>query len=80
MTRTSRTTGADPLHLALVFDLPHTTASRYAGIAQSLLDDRLSAVTESAETAAPTSTCGVGAGLGLGTPRGRCRCRGEWRG
>jgi integrase len=35
------TTGADPLHLALVFNLSHTTASRYAGIAQNLLDDRL---------------------------------------
>jgi hypothetical protein len=30
--------GADPLHLALVFNLSHTTASRYAAIAQSLLD------------------------------------------
>lgn len=35
------TAGADPLHLALVFNLSHTTASRYAGIAQNLLDDRL---------------------------------------
>jgi integrase len=35
------TTGADPLHVALVFNLSHTTASRYAGIAQNLLDDRL---------------------------------------
>lgn len=33
--------GADPLHLALVFNLSHTTASRYAAIAQSLLDDQL---------------------------------------
>jgi len=33
--------GADPLHLALVFNLSQTTASRYARIAQNLLDDRL---------------------------------------
>ncbi|MDT7681190.1 MAG: hypothetical protein QOG57_1500 [Pseudonocardiales bacterium] len=33
--------GADPLHLALVFNLSHTAASRYAIIAQNLLDDRL---------------------------------------
>ena len=33
--------GADPLHLALVFDLSHTTASRYATITQSLLDDQI---------------------------------------
>ncbi|MEO7195458.1 MAG: hypothetical protein ABIZ05_11660 [Pseudonocardiaceae bacterium] len=33
--------GADPLHLALVFNLSHTTANRYAVIAQSLLDDQL---------------------------------------
>lgn len=32
---------ADPLHLALVFNLSHTTASRYAAIAHSLLDDQL---------------------------------------
>ena len=31
------TTGADPLHLALVFNLSHTTASRYAAIAEHLL-------------------------------------------
>jgi integrase len=35
------TAGADPLHLALVFNLSHTTASRYAAIAQSLLDDQI---------------------------------------
>ncbi|MEV7236731.1 hypothetical protein AB0N06_22955 [Streptomyces sp. NPDC051020] len=35
------TVGADPLHLALVFDLSHTTASRYAAIAQNLLDDQI---------------------------------------
>lgn len=33
------TVGADPLHLALVFNLSHTTASSYAAIAQNLLDD-----------------------------------------
>ncbi|MGW6317652.1 hypothetical protein [Streptomyces sp. NPDC055099] len=32
--------GADPLHLALVFNLSHTTASRYAAIARNLLDDQ----------------------------------------
>ncbi|MFI0156465.1 hypothetical protein [Streptomyces lydicus] len=35
------TVGADPLHPALVFNLSHTTASRYAAIAQNLLDDRI---------------------------------------
>ncbi len=35
------TAGPDPLHLALVFNLSHTTASRYAAIAQHLLDDQL---------------------------------------
>jgi hypothetical protein len=35
------TVGPDPLHLALVFDLSHITASRCAAIAQSLLDDEL---------------------------------------
>jgi hypothetical protein len=35
------TVGADPLHLALVFNLSHTTASRYATIAQDLLDDQI---------------------------------------
>jgi integrase len=33
------TAGPDPLHLALVFNLSHTTAGRYAAIAQKLLDD-----------------------------------------
>ncbi|MFI6493777.1 hypothetical protein [Streptomyces sp. NPDC050564] len=33
--------GADPLRLALVFNLSHTAASRYAAIAQNLLDDRI---------------------------------------
>ncbi|MFI6967196.1 hypothetical protein [Streptomyces sp. NPDC050255] len=33
--------GADPLHLALVFNMSHTTASRYAAIAQNLLDDQI---------------------------------------
>jgi integrase len=35
------TVGPDPLHLALVFNLSHTTASRYATIAQHLLDGQL---------------------------------------
>jgi integrase len=35
------TAGPDPLHLALVFNLSHTTASRYAAIAQGLLDDQI---------------------------------------
>jgi len=35
------TVGADPLHLALVFNLAHTTAGRYAKSAQALLDDQL---------------------------------------
>jgi hypothetical protein len=35
------TTGADPLHLALVFNLSHTTASRYSLLAQRLLDGEL---------------------------------------
>ena len=39
--REALTVGADPLHLALVFNLSHTTASRYATIAQSLLDDQI---------------------------------------
>ncbi|GAB2829936.1 hypothetical protein GCM10027073_67930 [Streptomyces chlorus] len=34
------TVGADPLHLTLVFNLSHTTASNYATIAQNLLDDQ----------------------------------------
>lgn len=37
------TTGADPLHLALVFNLSHTTASRYAAIAEHLLTSELTA-------------------------------------
>lgn len=32
---------AAPLHLAQVFNLSHAAASRYAVIAQNLLDDRL---------------------------------------
>jgi hypothetical protein len=35
------TVGADPLHLALVFNLSHTAVSRYAAIAQDLLDDQI---------------------------------------
>lgn len=38
------TVGADPLHLALVFNLAHTTAGRYAHFAQTLLDDQLERV------------------------------------
>jgi len=34
------TVGGDPLHLALVFNLAHTTAGRYAGFAKPLLDDQ----------------------------------------
>ena len=33
------TVGADPLHLTLVFNLSHTTATRYAALAEQLLDD-----------------------------------------
>jgi hypothetical protein len=35
------TTGADPLHLTLMFNLAHTTAGRYAAFAQEMLDDQL---------------------------------------
>jgi len=35
------TIGPDPLHLAMVFNLSHTIANRYAAIAQNLLDDQL---------------------------------------
>ncbi|MBV9163649.1 MAG: hypothetical protein JO281_19335 [Pseudonocardiales bacterium] len=35
------TVGPDPLHLSLVFNLSLSTASRYADIAQRLLDGRL---------------------------------------
>jgi integrase len=40
------TAGPDPLHLSLVFNLSHTTASRYVAIAQHLLDDQLEQPTE----------------------------------
>ncbi|MFB6781959.1 hypothetical protein ACFCX0_32365 [Streptomyces sp. NPDC056352] len=40
------TVGADPLHLALVFNMSHTAASRYAAIAQSLLDDQVEQAAE----------------------------------
>lgn len=33
------TASPDPLHLSLVFDISHTTASRYADIARALLDE-----------------------------------------
>jgi integrase len=39
------TTGPDPLHLALVFNLSHTTASKYAAIARDLLDDQIEQAT-----------------------------------
>lgn len=35
------TIGPDPLHLALVFNLSHTTASRYAAIAQAIMDTQI---------------------------------------
>ncbi|MFE7468340.1 hypothetical protein ACFU6R_30150 [Streptomyces sp. NPDC057499] len=35
------TVGAGPLHLALVLNLSHTSASRYAAIARSLFDDQI---------------------------------------
>lgn len=35
------TVGPDPLHLALVFNLAHTTASRYAAFAHNLLEEAL---------------------------------------
>jgi len=35
------TVGPDPLHLALVFNLSHSAASRYASATQNLLDDQL---------------------------------------
>jgi integrase len=41
------TIGADPLHLALVFNLSHTTASRYATIAQNLLDGQIEQTADS---------------------------------
>jgi len=43
------TAGPDPLHLALVFNIEHSTALRYATIAEHLLNDEL-------ETAAATET------------------------
>jgi hypothetical protein len=39
------TVGPDPLHLSLVFNLSLSTASRYAAIAQRLLDDQLDQAT-----------------------------------
>lgn len=35
------TTGADPLHLSLVFNISHTTAIRYTSAAGHLLNDEL---------------------------------------
>ena len=43
--RSGSCTESDPLHLALVFNLSHTTASRYAAIAQDLLDDQIEQAT-----------------------------------
>jgi len=40
------TVGPDPLHLALAFNLAHTTASRYAAYAQNLIDGPLEEATE----------------------------------
>ncbi|MFF3249238.1 hypothetical protein ACFYWY_37240 [Streptomyces sp. NPDC002870] len=45
--REALTVGADPLHLALVFNLSHTTASRYADIAQKLLNDQIEQAADS---------------------------------
>ena len=39
------TAGPDPLHLTLVFNLSHTTTSRYAATAQDLLDDQIEQAT-----------------------------------
>jgi hypothetical protein len=39
------TAGPDPLHLTPVFNLSYTTASRYAAIAQDLLDDQIEQAT-----------------------------------
>jgi hypothetical protein len=38
MPRTPCTTGADPLHLALIFNIDHVTAMSYANAARKLLD------------------------------------------
>jgi hypothetical protein len=35
------TVGPDPLHLALVFNLSHTTASRYTALAEAILDTQI---------------------------------------
>jgi hypothetical protein len=35
------TAGPDPLHLSLVFNLSHHTATRYASVAEQLLSDEL---------------------------------------
>ncbi|MFD5491343.1 hypothetical protein ACFWH4_00005 [Streptomyces sp. NPDC127091] len=39
------TVGAGPLHIAMVFNLSHTSASRCAAIAQSLLDNQIEQTT-----------------------------------
>ncbi len=40
------TAGPDPLHLSLVFNIAHDTATRYASIAEQLLADELEQATE----------------------------------
>lgn len=59
------TVGPDPLHLALVFNLSHTTASQYAAIAQNLLDGELEHDAEqqplTSTRAASGKVCRVGA-------------------
>jgi integrase len=52
------TTGADPLHLSLVFNLSHATASRYTGIAQQLLDSELERPGQHRDSQIPSSRTG----------------------
>ena len=52
------TTGADPLHLSLVFNLSHATASRYTGIAQQLLDSELERPGQQQDSQIPSSRTG----------------------
>ena len=52
--RSGSCTEPDPLHLALVFNLSHTTASRYAAIAQDLLDDQIEQATDSGQQTSAT--------------------------
>lgn len=46
------TAGPDPLHLTLVFNIEHSTALRYATVAEHLLSDEL----EAAERPKPAGT------------------------